>query len=118
MIYPQATYLHAFSCREHRIVMQKSTTPVRDIQVEVARHFGIPLRLMTERDMVQPAPLARQVAMFLAHSRLNIGSSDIGRRFKRDHSTVCHGIRRVEHRLAHDAAFRFEMDRLLHAVRG
>ena len=71
-------------------------TPIGNIQAAVAAHFKLPRRLMTSREAARPAPQARQVAMYLAHTLLGKGTSELGRRFHRDHSTVAHGIRRVE----------------------
>jgi len=41
---------------------------------------------------------ARQAAMYLAHVALGISFTAIGKFFRRDHSTVAHGCRRVEDR--------------------
>ncbi len=69
--------------------------PVAAIQSLVADHYAIPRRLMMSREMVKPAPQARQVAMYLAHIVLGKGPTELGRRFNRDHSTVGYSIRTV-----------------------
>lgn len=74
----------------------RSLSPIHDLQVEVAKHFRVPIRCMTNRELSREAIAARHVGMFLARTLLGKGPVEIGRRFNRDHSTVNHGIRKVE----------------------
>ena len=69
--------------------------PIATIQEATARHFGVPIRVLTNREASPTACHARWVAMFVASTVLGKGPCEIGRRFKRDHSTVCHGLRKV-----------------------
>ena len=73
----------------------RTFSPVAHIQREVAKHFAVPLRSLTNREGSKEAVKARWVAMFLARNMLGKGPTEIGRRFLRDHSTVTHGIKRV-----------------------
>jgi hypothetical protein len=83
------------------LVSQRARPPgkisVRDIQLTVADHFGVPVDgLLSHRRTVNLA-LPRHVAMYLA-SRLTLRSAaDIGRRFnRRDHTTVLHAIKKID----------------------
>ncbi len=86
--------------------MAAALSPVATIQSLVAEHYAIPLRLMTNRELVRPAPQARQVAMFLAREKTPHSLPAIGRCFGgRDHSTVMHACRQVERLIGEDRAF-------------
>lgn len=76
---------------------------VRDIQREVARHFGSPVESMWEprgqgtaiRERARP----RQVAMCLAMRLTNHSYPRVGQFFgRRDHTTVLHAMRVTEQR--------------------
>ena len=43
---------------------------------------------------------ARQVAMYLCRKLTNLSLPDIGREFGRDHSTVLHGLNKIERLMA------------------
>jgi chromosomal replication initiator protein len=70
-----------------------------DVLDIVARYYGVlPADLMANR---RPAELvsARQLAMWLCSKLLGWSSVRIGRALNRDHTTVLHGIRRIDDRL-------------------
>ena len=76
------------------------------IQYLVADHFGIDPREMSSSRRLRAAARARQVAMYLIRRHTGASLPDIGRRMGgRDHTTVMHGIRRVEELIASDPAF-------------
>jgi hypothetical protein len=78
---------------------------VADIQRAVADHFGIPLEAMSsptkQRDYARP----RQVAMFLARQLTAQSTTTIGKKFKRDHSTIVNGVQVVQRLCSQDVAF-------------
>jgi chromosomal replication initiator protein len=86
---------------------------VSAIQQTVARYYKLPVEKMTEADRHREFAWPRQMAMLLArrmishpmadpNKRTPINYTDIGRRFNRDKTTIFHGIRRAEHRIATD----------------
>jgi hypothetical protein len=76
---------------------------ISHIKHTVCGYYGIELSAMDsarrEKRFTQP----RQVAMFLAAEMTPNSLAEIGRRFKRDHTTVIHAIRAVEERMYADA---------------
>ena len=71
----------------------------RFIEALVASAFGIPepaLR-MPGRGRA-PVAFARQVAIYLAHTRLRLGYAGAGRLFQRDRTTATHACRVIEER--------------------
>ena len=54
----------------------------------------------------------RQVAMYLAKQLTSLSLPDIGRKFGRDHSTVLHGVRKIEGLMKDDKALAEEVEAL------
>ena len=76
---------------------------IRAIQVAVARHYQLPLRIMTDNSVFPSHAGPRQVAMYLARHLTDKSFESIGRYFGgRDHTTVIHAVKTVERKLADD----------------
>ncbi len=82
---------------------------VEEIQRKVAEHYNIRLSDIIGPKRVRTIARPRQVAMFLAKRMTTRSLPEIGRRFGgRDHTTVMHGVRRIEelkikdHQIAED----------------
>src|SRR5207247_9360103 len=74
----------------------------------IVRHVGGYFRVETvdlrSRRRSREALVPRQVGMYLARQLTELSLQQIGAYFGgRDHSTVLHAVRKVEHALAHDA---------------
>jgi chromosomal replication initiator protein len=68
---------------------------VADIQRTVGAYYGFHANHLISSDRRRQLTLARQVAMYLATELTNHSIAEIGRRFKRDHTTVLHAIKAV-----------------------
>lgn len=79
----------------------------------VALDAGVTVRdLMSDRRK-QPLAEARQMAMWLARELTPLSLPQIGRALgDRDHTTIMHGIERIEQRRQADAAFAARLDDL------
>ena len=82
---------------------------VEEIQRKVAEHYGIRLSDMIGPKRLRSIARPRQVAMKLSKDLTTRSYPDIGKRFGgRDHSTVMHGVKKIEelvgsdHQLAED----------------
>ncbi|HTJ57653.1 MAG TPA: helix-turn-helix domain-containing protein [Devosiaceae bacterium] len=63
------------------------------------------------------AAAARQLAMYLANTKLGLTLTEVGALFGRDRTTVAHACRLIEdHRDENDPAFDEELGRLEHAI--
>ena len=87
---------------------------IDDIQRVVGKHYNVTradlLSPRRARSIVRP----RQVGMFLAKRLTARSLPEIGRRFGgRDHSTVLHGIRKIQELLAKDEKLSREVDLLI-----
>ena len=85
---------------------------VRDIQLTVARNFRCdPDEFISDcryRDVAHP----RQIAMLLSREMTKHSLPRIGRFFNRDHTTIIHGIRAAEKRIAGDSALARKVDQI------
>ena len=86
---------------------------IEDIQRVVARHYNVSRSdLLSSRrtaNVVRP----RQVAMYLAKTMTLRSLPEIGRRFGgRDHTTVLHAVRKIEHLVGNDATLADEIESL------
>jgi chromosomal replication initiator protein len=70
---------------------------VEEIQRKVSEHYNIRLSDMIGPKRVRSYARPRQVAMYLAKNMTSRSLPEIGRRFGgRDHTTVMHGVKRIE----------------------
>ena len=70
---------------------------VEEIQRKVAEHFNIRLSDMLGPKRTRTIARPRQIAMYLAKDMTSRSLPEIGRRFGgRDHTTILHGVRKVE----------------------
>ena len=69
---------------------------IRSILDQVCEVFEIPVQTLLSRDRTPEVASARQAAMYLVRTYTDLSSVEIGRLFRRDHSTVLAGVRRVK----------------------
>ena len=70
----------------------------------MAEHFNVRLSDMIGPKRVRTIARPRQVAMYLAKQLTPRSLPEIGRRFGgRDHTTIMHGVRRIEELMATDS---------------
>jgi chromosomal replication initiator protein len=70
---------------------------VEEIQRKVSEHYNIRLSDMIGPKRLRSYARPRQVAMYLCKQMTSRSLPEIGRRFGgRDHTTVMHGVRRIE----------------------
>lgn len=76
---------------------------IAEIQQIVAQHFNIPLAEMSSARRSRCVARPRQVAMYLSKRFTPRSLPEIGRKFgNRDHTTVIHALRQIEHLRAID----------------
>ena len=76
---------------------------VEEIQRKVSEHYNIRFSDIIGPKRVRVIARPRQVAMYLAKQLTTRSLPEIGRRFGgRDHTTVMHGVRRIEELKGHD----------------
>jgi chromosomal replication initiator protein len=76
---------------------------VEEIQRRVADHYNVRLSDLIGPKRVRTIARPRQVAMYLAKHLTSRSLPEIGRRFGgRDHTTIMHGVRRIEELISAD----------------
>jgi len=77
---------------------------VEEIQRQVADHYNIRLSDMIGPKRLRAFARPRQVAMYLCKQMTSRSLPEIGRRFGgRDHTTVMHGVKRIDELQVQDA---------------
>ncbi|SEO58927.1 chromosomal replication initiator protein DnaA [Salinihabitans flavidus] len=90
---------------------------VEEIQRRVAEHFNIRLSDMIGPKRVRTLARPRQIAMYLSKQLTSRSLPEIGRRFGgRDHTTVMHGVKRIEELRAQDGQMAEDLELLRRAL--
>ena len=86
---------------------------IEEIQRKVAEHYNIRLSDMIGPKRVRNFARPRQVAMYLCKQLTSRSLPEIGRHFGgRDHTTVMHGVRRIEELRKQDAQIADDVEML------
>ncbi|WP_197919429.1 chromosomal replication initiator protein DnaA [Thiosulfatihalobacter marinus] len=86
---------------------------VEEIQRKVAEHYNIRLSEMIGPKRVRTFARPRQVAMYLCKQLTSRSLPEIGRRFGgRDHTTVMHGVKRIEELRSQDGQIAEDLELL------
>ncbi len=90
---------------------------IEEIQRKVAEHYNIRLSDMIGPKRVRNFARPRQVAMYLCKQLTRRSLPEIGRRFGgRDHTTVMHGVRRIEELRQSDSQIDEDVEMLRRAL--
>ncbi len=90
---------------------------VEEIQRKVSEHYNIRLSDMVGPKRVRTFARPRQIAMYLAKNMTSRSLPDIGRRFGgRDHTTVMHGVKKIEELMATDSQIADDLELLRRAL--
>jgi chromosomal replication initiator protein len=86
---------------------------IDEIQRRVAEHYNVRLADMTGPKRLRTIARPRQVAMYLAKTLTMRSLPEIGRKFGgRDHTTIMHGVRKIEELMATDSQLADDLDML------
>ncbi|MEO0079386.1 MAG: chromosomal replication initiator protein DnaA [candidate division WOR-3 bacterium] len=100
------------------IRVERPTDHNRIIAV-VAEQFGISPQELRGTSRTKQFVLARQVAMFLMRTKLNLSLKEIGGYFGgKDHTTVMHALEKVERLRAKDTNFAARLQKVCEALNG
>ena len=80
-------------------------SPIASLQADIARIFGVPKRVLTNRELPASALQARWAGMFIARNALGKSHSEIARRFGRHPATIRHGIAQARRLIDEDVVF-------------
>ncbi|MDJ0825626.1 MAG: chromosomal replication initiator protein DnaA [Rhodobacter sp.] len=90
---------------------------IEEIQRKVSEHYNIRLSDLIGPRRIRTIARPRQVAMYLAKQLTTRSLPEIGRRFgNRDHTTVMHGVRKIEELKATDSQIADDIELLRRAL--
>ena len=90
---------------------------IEEIQRKVAEHYNIRLSDMIGPKRLRAFARPRQVAMYLCKQMTSRSLPEIGRRFGgRDHTTVMHGVRKIEELKSTDSQIADDIELLRRAL--
>ncbi|WP_232962636.1 chromosomal replication initiator protein DnaA [Paracoccus tegillarcae] len=86
---------------------------IEEIQRKVAEHYNIRLADLIGPKRVRTVARPRQIAMYLSKQLTNRSLPEIGRRFGgRDHTTIMHGVKKIEELAGSDEGLSEDIDLL------
>ena len=92
---------------------------IEEIQRKVAEHYNIRLSDMIGPKRLRNIARPRQVAMYLSKQLTPRSLPEIGRRFGgRDHTTIMHGVRKIEELMAIDSQLSDDLQLLRRLLQG
>ncbi len=92
---------------------------VDEIQKTVAEHFAMKQADLLSERRTRAVARPRQIAMYLCKQLTTRSYPDIGRRFGgRDHTTVLHGVRKIEELMPTDDQIAKDVEALIRKLRG
>ncbi len=92
---------------------------VDEIQKTVSEHFNLKQADLLSERRTRSVARPRQIAMYLCKQHTTRSYPDIGRRFGgRDHTTVLHGVRKIDSLLATDEQIARDVEALTRKLRG
>ena len=92
---------------------------VDEIQKTVADHFSLKQADLLSERRTRAVARPRQIAMWLCKQHTTRSYPDIGRRFGgRDHTTVLHGVRKIEELMGQDDQIARDVEALTRKLRG
>jgi chromosomal replication initiator protein len=92
---------------------------IEEIQRKVAEHYNIRLSDMIGPKRLRTIARPRQIAMYLAKQLTPRSLPEIGRRFGgRDHTTIMHGVRKIEELMTMDSQLSDDIQLLRRLLQG
>ena len=92
---------------------------IEEIQRKVAEHYNVRLSDMIGPKRSRPIARPRQIAMYLSKQLTSRSLPEIGRRFGgRDHTTIMHGVRKIEELKSTDSQLADDLQLLRRLLEG
>ncbi|MGI9461461.1 MAG: chromosomal replication initiator protein DnaA [Alphaproteobacteria bacterium] len=92
---------------------ERKKITIDTIQQMIANYYDITLEELLSKSRLQDIARPRQIAMYLAKKATTRSLPSIGKRFRRDHTTVIHAVRTIENRMGDNPKFQEEVIALL-----
>lgn len=96
---------------------KKLAINVESIKKIVGKHFKINMEDFESKRKTQSVAWPRQIAMFLCTEMTDMSLPEIGREFKRDHSTVVHARDLIKDKVKTDPFFSAEINQIIAEIK-
>lgn len=97
---------------------RKRTISPKQLIDKVAKFYNLNSKDLLGTSRVKHIKNARQITMYLMNEELNMSTVRIGTEFKKDHTTIMHGIKVVKDRLKTDFTLREQITNLREKIYG
>lgn len=87
---------------ETKIIEKKGQTSINSIIDDVSEYYSLTSSQLRSKVRTSQIALARQIAMYLSRTVLNLPYQVIGREFQKDHSTVLANVQKIEDNIKKD----------------
>jgi len=104
--------------RNHSALSDLSRPSIRKVIYVVAGSFNISSNDILSNRRNRTLSFPRQVAMYISKSTTLHSFPEIGRQFKKDHTTVLHAVKKITAMMASDEAFRAKVEAIEAAING
>lgn len=99
-----------------RVKNKKKHIGIEDIQKYVADKYGVKLSELKGKSRKKEIVNPRQIAMYLSREILSDSLVTIANSFDRDHTTIIHGIEKIQNQMQEDENFKTEVESLLKEI--
>lgn len=96
---------------------QRLAVNVNTIKKIVGKHYKVEMDAFHAKSKTHSMAWPRQIAMFLCTELTDMSLPEIGREFKRDHSTVVHARDLVKERVKNDPFFAAEINQIISDIK-
>lgn len=93
--------------------IEKTQINIEDIQNKICLYFGIKLVALLSQKRTKELVYPRQMAMHLSSQLTKLSLADIGKTFKRDHTTVIHSSKKISQKIKTDPNTKNDHDNLM-----
>ncbi len=101
-----------------RVKDQRKRVNIEDIQKKVSEKYAVKLSDLKGKSRKKEIVIPRQIAMYLARAILDDSLVTISNAFDRDHTTVMHGIDKIQQQMDDDSYFKQEIEDLQNEITG
>ncbi len=107
-----------FSAKEKDEESKRKRISPHDVIKTVCSYYNIKLAHLKSSNRSENLALPRQITMFLLRNEFRLKYEEIAHLLrKRDHTTVMHGVEKIERILIKDAVFKQEVDSIVQSLR-
>lgn len=92
---------------------KKRSVTIDQIKEKCAETFNISLEMLDSKKRSKNIVNCRQMAMYLSRQMTELSLVDIARAFSRDHSTIVHGVDKIQQEIDRDPVFKERVERLM-----